>query len=548
MCASLNFKESIIIDRMKDKTSDIVAQFIRLCSYDIEKEEVVYQLQSSPYYPSLRAITGVLDHFVIEHIAAEIPRNAESIAQLPTFFMAHLFGDRFSLVVKKGDKFKITYDDGSSMLLNGDKLVEIWDGVVLVAEEGNLKKSIKLSSIKYLSISAAVFVAVITVILSNISFCSIAHFCLTLLGLVITFLIVKHEMGEGGRLVDAICSGSNERISCNDVLQSKGSKLFGRFGFGQIGFSYFMMLGVGRLISSLYGADTTSIVQLTLLALPFTIYSLLYQAFVVKKWCLLCLSVVLTLWLMGVAILFANKGEDIIRINLQCLGLLAFLFVLAFAYVDSWIESMRVKRDFSDIKVRTMRFKQKTSIYHSLASQSSKIDTHINSNEIVLGNTNSPTEVIIITSPLCGFCKEVHSMVNQMLHSKVNAQFRIRFNIKDQDVSSKGFQICRKLIDIYKKQGYEPCMLAMNDIYGSMSPSTWLQKYGLAGDEGSSTTLQAERRWCEHNQISFTPEILINGVAFPKEYDRQDLPMVLVAITEEQEDAVVHEMLDSNQS
>ncbi len=47
-----------------------------------------------------------------------------------------------------------------------------------------------------------------------------------------------------------------------------------------------------------------------------------------------------------------------------------------------------------------------------------------------------------------------------------------------------------------------------------------------------------ERSWCDYNNISFTPEILVNGVAFPKEYDRQDFSLVLESIAEAQDESV----------
>ena len=35
--------------------------------------------------------------------------------------------------------------------------------------------------------------------------------------------------------------------------------------------------------------------------------------------------------------------------------------------------------------------------------------------------------------------------------------------------------------------------------------------------------LEREKEWCKENTINFTPEILINGRSFPKEYNRSDL-------------------------
>ncbi len=532
---------------MKDNTSNLVAEYIRLSAYSIDKAEAEYQLLSSPHYPSLRAITGVLDHFAIEHIAADIPRSADTLAQLPSCFMAHLLGDRFALVIKKGTLLKIVADDGSRKLLDTDEFIALWDGIILVIEKNTSTPSFKVSRIRKLLATAFIIIPAATTLILSTSIFSSVHLGLTLLGLLITFLIVKHETGNGGKLVDAICSGSNEHISCNDVLQSKGAKIFGLFSFGQIGFSYFLTLALGWLLVSLFETSSTPIIQLTLVALPFTLYSVAYQYFAVKKWCLLCLSVVLTLWLMSGLTILNSSQLNIFSIQLKEVAILAFIFMLSYIIVEYWIGNTKVKQEYSESKIRIKRFKQNTSIYQSLTSHKPAVNTRIGRAEIILGNKNSSVEVVIVTSPLCVFCKDIHQMVEQMLHSNAGIRFRIRFNIKDQDPSSKGFQICKRLIEIYQTQGSIPCMLAMNDIYGSMTPDTWIKKYGLANDEQIAATLQEERRWCEHHQISFTPEILINGTVFPKEYDRQDLPMILETISE-MEETPTSQIINSNQS
>ena len=41
--------------------------------------------------------------------------------------------------------------------------------------------------------------------------------------------------------------------------------------------------------------------------------------------------------------------------------------------------------------------------------------------------------------------------------------------------------------------------------------------------ETSLSILKTQKEWCSDHAKNFTPEILINGYAFPKEYKREDL-------------------------
>lgn len=521
---------------MQDKTSEILAQYIRINGYSIDKTEVEYQFKSSPYFPSLRAMTGILDHFAITHIAAEVARDEDTISQLPTSFMAHLVNDRFVLILRKEEKLTVFFDDGTKRQMAKDKFLEIWDGVILVLEENPQKSSFSVSKVQQYFVPIAILVVVATAISLNGTVFAAVHSFLCLLGGLVAYLIVKHELGRGGKLVDAVCSGGGERINCNDVLKSKGAMVFGRYSFGQIGLSYFIMLSVGWLFTSLYSLSSIPIIQLTLIALPFTLYSVLYQLLAVKKWCILCLSVVVTLWLMGASLFLYNEPADFLSISIRELGGLSLLFVAAFVAVDLWIKGAKEGQDYYELKVRSKRFKQKVNVYASLIHNAKRIDTRINSSEIVLGNRNSNLEVVIVTSPLCGFCKEVHSMVEQLLSTKLPIKFIIRFNIRD--ISSFGAQICARLVEIFLLKGEEKCREALNDAYLNIPLSKWEDKYGKLQDVKILEVIANERSWCDYNNISFTPEILVNGVAFPKEYDRQDFSLVLESIAEAQDESV----------
>lgn len=131
----------------------------------------------------------------------------------------------------------------------------------------------------------------------------------------------------------------------------------------------------------------------------------------------------------------------------------------------------------------------------------------------------------------------MHTIVDQILRTKSSVKFTIRFSIKDME--GLGAQVCSRLIEIYLKEGETKCMEALNDAYINMSLGKWMAKYGNTQNERILQVIADEREWCERNRISFTPEILINGKAFPKEYDRIDLPLVLESLAENVEEMSV---------
>ncbi len=75
---------------MKDSLINLVSRLLKRNQISFDKEELSFQIQSHPSYPSLHAITGVLDHFNIENVAADVPKNTETLLQLPNCFIGQI--------------------------------------------------------------------------------------------------------------------------------------------------------------------------------------------------------------------------------------------------------------------------------------------------------------------------------------------------------------------------------------------------------------------------------------------------------------------------
>ena len=64
----------------------------------------------------------------------------------------------------------------------------------------------------------------------------------------------------------------------------------------------------------------------------------------------------------------------------------------------------------------------------------------------------------------------------------------------------------------------------MSEIYEEGNVEAWLKKWGSCNNINYYVSeLEKGSNWCKENTINFTPEILINGKSFPKEYNRTDL-------------------------
>jgi uncharacterized membrane protein len=116
-------------------------------------------------------------------------------------------------------------------------------------------------------------------------------------GLVTSTTLVLGELGHP--FFKKICI-KGEKIDCYAVMESPAAKIMGLIPMADLGVLYFFG-GITVIVFSvnnpLFFKQIFLLAILNLLTLPYTLFSVSYQALAVKKWCQLCLVVQFTFWL-----------------------------------------------------------------------------------------------------------------------------------------------------------------------------------------------------------------------------------------------------------
>ena len=516
---------------MKEPTSYLLNELLKLNSIKVDKKELEFQFESHPSYPSLHSITGVLAHFNIENLAIEVPNDIEILLQLPKFFIAYITdekGKRFVLAIQANEHIEIVYDKKSRANLTNEAFLQVWSGIIVAVEKTeNYQKSLESHSlpkyILYISTLSLLFIF----FQSNITWFKAVHFLVSILGATISIIIVQHELGKYSVILDKFCSRNNEKTSCDDVLKSKGATLIGNIKLSDVGLIYFFGIILSWLLLSLIiNASDNIIVLLSIAAVPFTFYSLIYQRFVVKKWCPLCLSVLAIIWIHGASLFLYNQkikyATDLNSLLAVTLGFIVVFLIWFFIY-----PKLKTEQEHKKLQITYNRFKNKYSVFDALISRNSAIDTKLGmAPEIILGKKDEKPalEIVLITNPLCGHCKSAHQAVEPLLKSrKKTIRVVIRFNVNTRNGSDQDVLIAARLLAIYHKREESTFIEALDEIYSDASPQNWLMKWNIEEKDEYFELLNNEKEWCQANNINFTPEILLNGRAFPKEYGRNDL-------------------------
>ncbi len=527
---------------MKDTLINLVQRLLKKNQISFDKEELSFQIQSHPSYPSLHAITGVLDHFNIENVAADVPVNKETLAQLPDCFIAQIStkqGKDLIVVDRKKSDYNIYNTENKKEKNSETDFLKKFTGIIVAVEQSEESTQVKQKS----NISKIVAFGVLTVLASYLVFSKskspypITYLILSVTGIITSIAILKQELGLKTTIGDAFCSSSDEKKDCDAVLTSKGAEIIKGYKLSDLSILYFSgitLLTLSQITNPVYSYT------ISLLAIPITLYSLYYQYAIVKKWCLLCLSIIGVLWLQAAIPLITNTFiNNFVLSDFATVGILASIVWLVWNYVKPLVTDItELKKE----KIENVKFKRNYTLFSSLLQKSPQINTEIeNSQEIIFGNPNSSLEIVLVTNPFCGHCKPVHKHIDEILQRyHQNVKITTRFTINSKNKEDNLVKITSKLLEIYDKKGESTCLKAMSEIYENGNTEAWLKKWGNCNNVNHYISeLEKGSNWCKENAINFTPEVLINGRSFPKEYNRTDLIFFIEELEENNKPLVI---------
>jgi uncharacterized membrane protein/thiol-disulfide isomerase/thioredoxin len=481
-------------------------------------------------------------------LALQVPIDTETLSQLPKHFIAQIkteHSEDFAVVTNKGLQYEIHFGNKKKVIYTLDEFMEKFTGIMLAVEKDKaeeLHHTSGSSLIIQMTIFGLVALSMLVIwMLSHPDLSTSLFLIASLLGIYISISIYKQEQGERTSLSEAFCSGESEKSNCDSVINSKGANLFGLLKLSDLSLVYFAGLSVFTYIVAITDLSLNIAYVIALFAVVITLYSIYYQAFAVKAWCGLCLSIVGVLWIQAIIVLiqFDRIRAFSFSVKEVFFGVLSFSIVsVIWLYLKPNIELLK---ELKEEKIKYFKFKRNFNLFNTLLEKTDKINTQLSAvSEIVFGDKENTLSIVIITNPFCGHCKSVHTLVEK-IHKKYNdlVNITIRFNISLSNKKSDLVKITSRLLELYQQEESISVMQAMHDIYGGQESVKWFEKWGKSDEpDNYIEVLEKESTWCKNNNINFTPEILIEGQSFPKEYNRGDLEYFIEDLYEKKQEDI----------
>jgi uncharacterized membrane protein len=506
--------------------------------YSLE-DEILVQVEAHPNYPSLFAIIDTFDFLKIGNIAATVEK--EEFRDLPNMFLSVVNSDTGEEIVytkKNSSSIVIEFSNGFKKEISIEEYLKIWNGIVVCIESNPINENQLFSSHKkdYVIIGSVFALSTILLFLINtenlitVTF----YYLLLIIGLIISCFLVGEEMGLHNYSISKICNAT-EKTSCKDVMSSDGGRVLKNLSLSAISLLYFSSLTLFFVLSS-FALNSPIYSIIGILSLPIVVYSIYYQWFIVKKWCLLCLGIdaVLLLQLILISFNFSLEWNSTLISSLFS----GILIVTLFYYFGSELKNrvLKISKD-KNTELKYQKIKRNYLVFNALLKNNQKInEDDLNSlKTIIIGKIESPITLFLVLSASCGYCHTAYEKAMTLVKENPNAiKIKLIFNINIENAENLSNLIYKQASSYYWSGEADKAIASLNDWHiEKLDLEKWKSKWENNQLYSSSKIIPNQYNWCLENSILFTPAIIINEHIMPKEYDINELNYFIEELIEE---------------
>jgi len=512
-------------------TVSVIQKAIKYFGIPVTMESVSEALKSHPDYPTFRSICDTfrewnIDHYPLKYLPDEL-REVEP----PYIVHFNRGGERIAFVSEIKNERVTYYDSVNKKHTIGFKeFLEKCSGAIIILDpdeksgEKEYRKKwqeeIITRAVIPVTLLSILFFIVYTIINQFLSGNIIPDKLKVLLyftkvtGIIFSVLLVLHEFEIHFSLTEKLCHLS-KATNCSTVLNDRASKFFGWFGWADTGIIYF----TGSFLYLLQSNDQLGYPLLAILAalsLPYPLYSVYYQGFVLKKWCPLCLGVQIVL-IIEFIILFPVFSNLIVSFKELTHIILTFLFtgVVYCLLVMYFKEKLANKIHYN----KYLGFKKNPEVLHALLCRKKHYEIPVTDHSLVFGQKDSRLRITAFLSLHCSHCAKAFEKIREILRSGAKASINIVLVTSDNKILNAIYHFNRNNMD-------DEALDLLGKWYSldSFSRNKLSESLCLPELDGTPDGIGNENQELfKECNVAGTPTFLINGYQLPGQYDIDDI-------------------------
>ena len=409
-------------------------------------------LKAHPDFPSLLSISESLSEWKIRTEA--VKGTVDDLSEIDAPSIIYLNDDQYAVLeFINADNVGIIFSDKKRKTLAKKNFATLWSGIVLrvfseecVGESDYRTHKINQSLRRIRSVitfpgllifMTCAFAYAILVFVNDMRE-TIPLAMLKIIGFSMCAVMFSgyHLKSD---LLDRFCPENNVS-SCQKVMDSKAGKIFG-ISMVDSGLFYFSCGFLVLFFSVISGAITTGLFFLSvfsLLALPYTLFSVFYQAFVVRSWCWMCLLVQALLWgeftILSGGLFSGSYLPSTSSLTWSSLFPVLFGFGLSILISIGLIPLLKRLPILNEKEAELERQKTNPEFIQLILKKSKKTDMKFSPVEIEIGPDGNSVKLTQVINPFCNHCGDTFvSMMRLIEVARISGvKYKWNYSIQGQ--------------------------------------------------------------------------------------------------------------------
>ncbi len=514
-------------------TVEVLSLIVRKFKIPISIYSIKSELSKHPYCNTLLAVSETLTKWNISNSAFKLQVSEISPVYCPfiTTFTTNNLG-YFLVNTINSQGFLIEDSNEEERYISESEFFNNYSGNILAIDpdvhsgDPNFKFKIIYDFLNKYRFYLVFFLAslfVFTIFIQNNYFNTYGLLILVIfskfIGIILSIVLIHISTDENNQF-DKFCHG--KKINCKDVIKSKAAFVFGLISWMDIGIFYFVFTFILLLFSNNSNFIFEFLELLSFTSILYVIYSLYYQTFILKKWCLYCCAVQMLLifeasvfWTKFQFKFYTPSYEDLRLIfDGLCFPVILVLFIIPL-YRNGYI--------LTQLTTRLNLFLSNRSLFDLHNKQIGSHNLPEDYFSIVVGNINSEKTMTAVLDPFCHHCSDFFLKLYNWLLSEPEIKVLILF-YNDDNQKLTQTNIINHMFSLYKQQP-ELILSGIKSWFEIRDFSKWSKIFPnhSSNDLLVSQMREKQQLWCRNSNIRSTPSFFYNGHQIVEPYTLESI-------------------------
>lgn len=531
----------------ESSTERALLDLVRLLRLPVTPKAVRNAVLMQPEHASLNAIRSVLQDWRVRSVAVRISVDQLPEADYPCLAYVHTEGGAFVVLDSINEQYVRLFSRRKGYwFVPIAEFAVTWSGILLLidpqedaGEDDYERKSGEHTSARLarLFLSLLLATAVLTGLWNRFAQGDgqlnlwLSYYALKLVGGALAIALCLQHLGQRFRILDKVCTAAKS-LSCSSVLNSKGALVLSWLSAAELGAFYFVGTWLTMLLAPYWHLEDSWFALLaigTLCALPYTFFSIYYQAVIVRRWCILCLLVQVVLWGEGGVIALAWHTGQLTLSTTDWLYAAPVLITPALVWF-SLKPLVVTTKAYQQLKISQQKFLEHPLFFETLLGQSQSVIHPSPEQNILLSEEPSALTVTIILSPTCYPCKLTFQEALK-LERKLMGEVTVAVRFSATTASDAVATAVAEHVIALRQAGLDG-VAALAEWYAQDDPdlTIWKARFALPSiveKHNATPLLLQHQKWCQQHQFNYSPIVFIGDRLLPPQFTPADIELYL---------------------